>query len=276
MIFGRKAGRIPLKSIAPSYREPPTESAPPAARFAGHRFADRPDPSPTIVEPGRNSTDYILQGVFSDPDLDDLVTRQFAQFPKKPIEVVGSQRTAMQDWDWPDDHHIAKQAITIKNLGDVYDSMKKFTSDNPEELWKVYVTPGGVRAFDMANRRPTVQALDLANKLGSDPLYAQLSDSSRRWYSRISPKAGREGDFVAVPIGTMGQGTPLAANMDYVRRFHDVPIMENRIVSGQIHIPETGLRLLEDQAATLPDEARPMIDPLMSRIYAALARGQAT
>lgn len=242
------------------------------ARLAGHKFLSVASRNPEVVTVSRNMRDYIPQSANSDPAYQNLVLHKIDQYPKKPIEVTGSKAVAMQDWDWPDDAHAAKQAITINHLGDVYDSVKRFATDNPDELWKMYVTPGGVRAFDLAQQRPTYKALDLQMQLGSDPLYASLTDTAGFWNSRISGKFEREGDFVALPVGYMGQGKALPENLDYVRRFHDVPIMENRIVSGMLNIPESGLMLLEKQAGTLPKDARHIIDPLLSSVYKRLSQ----
>jgi hypothetical protein len=240
------------------------------ARLAGHKFLSMPSRNLEVITPNRNMRDYIPQSAGSNPAFDDLILHQVAQYPTKPIEIVGSKQVAMQDWDWPDDGHIAKNAITVNNLGDVYESMNRFTTDNPDELWRMYVTPGGVRAFDMASQRPAYKAFDLQGQLNSDPLYAQLTDNTGFWGARISPKMGREGDFVALPIGQMGTGQRLPSNVDYIKRFHDVPILENRVVNDQAQIPESAFALLEKQAGTLPSTARGMIDPLLSQIYGRL------
>ena len=236
------------------------------ARFAGHTFMPTVNRNLEVVIPTRNAETAIP---YSGPSgRADAVKQMYVQVTKgKPIEVTQSRNVAMQDWDWPNEGHIAQNAVTVKNLGDVYESMTKFTQDNPQELWKMYVTPGGVRAFDLANVKTPSQSYGLATELNSDPLYAGLADQSDGWPARISQKIGREGDFVAMPIGVMGQGQVNPDNLDYVRRFHDVPIMENRIVNNQLQIPESGFRLLEQQAMTLPNSARYMIDPLLSRVY---------
>lgn len=248
-------------------------------RLAGHVFTRHVQPKLNIYTPESNQRRTLTSdgmvaapGTLHSKQIAHLITNVPAE---KTIEVVGSPRVAMQDWDWPDDAHIAKQAITINHLGDVYDSMERFTRDNPDELWRMYITPGGVRAYDMAQRRDPNSAYRLQSHLNSDPLYAELSDKTGFWNTRISPKPARDNDFVALPIGSIGTGTMLRENEDYVRRFHDVPIMENRIAVGQTQLPESAYNLLEQQAQTLPGHARPMIDPILSRMYARLNNASA-
>ena len=243
------------------------------ARLAGHRFLTQVSPNLQTVAPTRNMQKVIFDDGPSQQS-GNVIDHQYVQVGTgKGLEVIGARNVAMQDWDWPDEGHIAKNAITVKNLGDVYDRMQQFTSDNPDELWRMYVTPGGVRAFDLAKQRMPYKSYELQSQLNSDPLYAGLVDQRNNWPARVSPKIGREGDFVAVPIAQMGTGVALADNQDYVRRYHDVPIMENRIVTNQLQIPESGFRLLENQANTLPSSARGIIDPLLSRVYARLSGG---
>lgn len=67
------------------------------------------------------------------------------------VDFVGSARVPMGDWDFPDAiHH--ESSVSIKDVGDVYDSLQKYTTDNPNSVWRTYLTPGGVRAFELGQQ----------------------------------------------------------------------------------------------------------------------------
>lgn len=240
--------------------------------MAGHAFKSTPGTNLASFVPTADMKRLISMNpeMIAAPPRSQAVQYKIDQTRSgKPIEVVGHPQIAMQDWDWPNEGHIAKGAITISNLGDVQENLSKFIQENPGELWKMYITPGGIRAFDLANRRPARESADfLQSRLNSDPYYAQFSAGRDVWNSRISAKPGRVDDFVALPIGTMGNGVPDPVNMDYVRRFHDIPIIENRIVNNQLSIPESAFKLIERQADSLSPGDRAGIDPLLSRLYA--------
>ena len=67
------------------------------------------------------------------------------------VDFVGSARVPMGDWDLPDAiHH--ESSVSIRNVGDVYDSLQRYTTDNPDSVWQTYLTPGGVRAFELGQQ----------------------------------------------------------------------------------------------------------------------------
>lgn len=67
------------------------------------------------------------------------------------VDFIGSAKVPMGDWDFPDAiHH--ESSVSIKNVGDVYDSLQKYTTDNPSSVWQTYLTPGGVRAFELGQQ----------------------------------------------------------------------------------------------------------------------------
>lgn len=207
-------------------------------RFAGKALIDSP------------VADLVLDTTKLDPtrSTKQIVFRQgrtnvnWKYDPKNQIEVIGFNDVPMQDWDFPDSIHQA-QAITINDLGDVYPRLKDY-ADRNNQAWRLYATPGGVRAFNLTDARMprspasenffdfTTTGADYQRQLNSDPLYGRFSRDQNRWNSRISGKPTRDADFVAYPLGTVGRGLPDPRNIDLVHRFHDVPIMENRYVSG--------------------------------------------
>ena len=152
--------------------------------------------------------------------------REYSQFDTIP----------MQDWDYPDAIHHSN-SITINNLGDVYPLLDEHARRN-NESWRLYSTPGGVRAFNLSTQAsPSTLVNDqpfssyLQAQLNSDPLYANFSLEKNTWASRLSQKPKRSLDYVAYPLGIVGQGPLNPTNLDIIRRFHDVPIIENRYVS---------------------------------------------
>ena len=67
------------------------------------------------------------------------------------VDFVGSARVPMGDLDFPGAiHH--ESSVSIKDVGDVYDSLQKYTTDNPNSVWQTYLTPGGVRAFELGQQ----------------------------------------------------------------------------------------------------------------------------
>lgn len=185
---------------------------------------------------------------------------------KGAVEYIGTSSVPMQDWDWPDTVH-PSIAVTINHLGDVYDSLVRRTVDNPSERWRLYITPGGVRAWNLTNQwEPNVAAEMLQRSLDSDPLYAEYAAKSNNWFSRISGKPKRLNDFVAFPIDEIGSALPNPVNLDIVHRYHDVPIIENRFVSEMLPdgLPRSFLPVLEEQIKTVDPRHQTRLMALLS------------
>lgn len=195
---------------------------------------------------------------------------------QKGIEWMGMNRVPMQDWDFPDPAHPAP-SVTIKNLGDAYEAMKDHVGRNPDSRWRMYLTPGGVRAWNLTENISPASYVPaggddafmpyskyLQEELGSDPLYEWYSRSSDIWSSRLSAKPNRLNDFVAYRLNDMGTGIPNPANVDLVTRYHDIPIIENRYVSGMSEkTPAMVRQLLHDQLRGLPSH---FVDPIHQRL----------
>jgi hypothetical protein len=99
------------------------------------------------------------------------------------VDFYGTAKVPMGDWDFPDAiHH--DSSVTIKNLGDTYQSVKEYTNRNPDSLWQMYLTPGGVRGFEIAEQYTPRQFMggvdpDSPNnkfaQLNIDPNYAKMA-----------------------------------------------------------------------------------------------------
>lgn len=178
---------------------------------------------------------------------------------KKGVEYISTPKIPMQDWDFPDPLH-PDAAVTIRNLGDAYENLKDFTKANPDEAWKLYLTPGGVRAWNLSGQgNPQQLAFGYQQTLNSDPLYNEYAQRSNTWASRLSGKPKRADDFVAFPLATIGEGLPNPTNVDWVTRFHDIPIIENRYVSNVDMSNTSILQKLVDQTRGLPGR---IVDPI--------------
>ncbi len=67
------------------------------------------------------------------------------------VDFIDTRNVPMGDWDFPDKIH-DPSSVSIENLGNVYDSLDRYTTDNPNSSWQVYLTPGGVRAFELGQQ----------------------------------------------------------------------------------------------------------------------------
>lgn len=214
----------------------------------------------------------------------------------KWVDFVAYDKVPMGDWDFPDAIH-DPNSVSIQSLGDVYDKLVEYTAKNPQSSWQTYLTPGGVRAFEMSQQ---MSPRGFANKgytsreappsrfkeLNIDPAYASIAVNKpipgnypniprtreiypRESYSaRISGKPGREEDFVAYPLGAIGQGRPDARNQRLIREYHDIPIMRSMAMDGMTPgiLPPTGLDLLEWHLASVPRQYREPIEIKLERM----------
>jgi hypothetical protein len=157
---------------------------------------------------------------------------------KGDLKIVGNTHLPMVDFDWPDAIHPG-ESITIKDAGDATQRLLQHTLENPESKFRVYMTPGGVHAFDMSKRvtpreyfnDPQVAAMD------PDVFYARMSKQLARapgmagpqegiFWTRTSPKPQREGDFVGLYVGDIGEGIAHPASTRQLTQYHDQPIAQ--------------------------------------------------
>lgn len=197
------------------------------------------------------------------------------------VDFVGSARVPMGDWDFPDAiHH--ESSVSIKNVGDVYDSLQKYTTDNPNSVWQTYLTPGGVRAFELGEQITPRRFAGMYRQspdnrfiqLNVDKNYARIAvDQTKKpifpnypaqsFNARISGKPGREGkDFVAYPLNIVGQGMQNPYNRRIVREYHDIPILRSMAQDGMQPgvLPVSGLELLNAHLDSIPTQYREQIE----------------
>ena len=170
-----------------------------------------------------------------------------AKDPGKIMEFVGTEQVPMADWDFPGPDHPANSITNVRTLGDAEERLQQYVSQNPESAFRLYRTPGGIRAWDLTTQASPHQYARAHKELDIDPNYARISreDSRARlnfldnspyqrpadaavFFSRISPKPGRV-DYVAQPIGEIRgakaqRDNPI--NQRFIRNWHDLPIKE--------------------------------------------------
>lgn len=157
-------------------------------------------------------------------------------------EFIGFKDTPMMDWDVAGPYHAERNA-TIRHLGDVEERIQNYLAYNPQATIKLYQTPGGYRAFDLATRQSPIAYNPSFEILDVDPDYRIISqqkpdvlryegsialNDTERFNMRINPKAGRV-DWVAQPIAQL-QGSNALIDPESLRRvrtYHDKPIQEN-------------------------------------------------
>ena len=179
--------------------------------------------------------------------LKGLGTVPTAQNPGKIMEFVGTEQVPMADWDFPGPDHPANSITNVRTLGDAEERVQQYVSQNPEAAFRLYRTPGGIRAWDLTTQANPHQYARAHKELDIDPNYARISreDSRKRlnflddspyqrpsdaavFFSRISPKPGRT-DYVAQPIGEIrGAKAQMnnPVNQKFVRAWHDDPIRQ--------------------------------------------------
>jgi hypothetical protein len=198
------------------------------------------------------------------------------------VDIIGTGKVPMGDWDFPDPiHH--DSSVSIKDVGDVYDSLLKYTTDNPNSVWQTYLTPGGVRAFELGQQMtPRKFAAGMYPQspdnrfiqLNVDKNYGKIAvDQTKQaifpnypaqsFNARISGKPGREGkDFVAYPLNIVGEGMQSPYNRRIVREYHDIPILRSMAQDGMQPgvLPVSGLELLNAHLDSIPTQYREQIE----------------
>lgn len=131
--------------------------------------------------------------------------------------------TMMLDWDMPADGHKDDRCISISKREDAYEIIHQWCQKHHSYLFKVYDTPGGVRAFCLShtfNWRNTAGyklCEHFMSRLDCDKLYTKFSCMNQNgWRARVSPKPNRENDYVAKHFMWMGYGAPTKIHINNV------------------------------------------------------------
>ena len=142
-----------------------------------------------------------------------------------PVYFTGMKKTPMVDIDLHDPlSHAAQQVVFKGGSGrkDALMNLLDYVKADRNARFRVYDTPAGIRVFNLAQRTgpsPVTHAIDKA--LGGDKFYRNMARNQEIFHSRLSPKPGRQGDFVARLLGDIGSGTPNPKNLAEVTQYHD-------------------------------------------------------
>jgi len=174
----------------------------------------------------------------------------------KNVHYVTFKNIAMGDADWSEPSHKCSECITIETISDVVTILKPWLIQKGLTA-RLYLTMGGLRWFITSKRLTPKEAdqIGFFSELPVDPLYAslamainpwkkvrtsyidrfslgvvqskQLEEFEEAWASRISPKVGRENDFVAFHIATFGEVAEDREILEELYQFHDKPIRKS-------------------------------------------------
>ncbi len=124
------------------------------------------------------------------------------------VKYITFAHVMMLDWDVPDEGHKGSECITIATKGEAISILEEFCKENKTMRFKVYETPGGVRAF--LTSRCITEGMGTMKEtmdwLKCDPLYTRFCLQRREWACRVSPKVGRANDYVARYMMEVGEG----------------------------------------------------------------------
>lgn len=115
----------------------------------------------------------------------------------------------MIDWDVDDGSHFdPERQCLVDSIGDAWETLHNFCEKNPEYKFVMYQTPGGARAFCISHRIKALsdEAGYLMDELKCDKIYVDITQQRGNFACRLTPKIGREGDYVARFIGYLGNG----------------------------------------------------------------------
>jgi hypothetical protein len=149
----------------------------------------------------------------------------YKKYETTNLEFVQTDTIPMLDWDWPNQGHKKTECVTITCLNDVIAKLKVYVKKFPTQSVRVYVTPGGVRAFFLGTKCSVAEFYEKWDgaSLSADPLYIELTKKNGGFPVRISPKPNRVGDFVATYVCTLG--APSNPEMlTVIKAVHDKPI----------------------------------------------------
>ena len=147
------------------------------------------------------------------------------------------KKTPMIDIDIKGASHLARN-VYHQGKPEALKGLFKYlkTPAGKKSLFATYETPGGIRLFDLARRRvprkyynPTGnlggrESGMLNLKLGGDPSYPPFNLRRGGYGSRLSPKPGRKGDYVAKLLDYYGSGQAIPRNVMEVKKYHDALI----------------------------------------------------
>ena len=141
-----------------------------------------------------------------------------------PMHISQFKRVPMLDIDLPDAMSHRAAQIRFKDFKSWKKNLDRYlnTKQGSKSVFDIYSSPAGIRAFDLGVRTSPIRYYNRANALGSDPWYQKFSMMRGSFASRISPKPGREGDYVAQKFLTgYGPGKVNELSQMQVAKYHD-------------------------------------------------------
>jgi hypothetical protein len=109
------------------------------------------------------------------------------------IQVAILNQVWTGEWDLSDDSIHNPLACTIKTREEAYRNVLHFCEQNPEYLFLVFDTPGGVRAFCVSHSfNPSDwESFRLHSVLNCDPFFQELTWKGKAYTARVTPKQKR-------------------------------------------------------------------------------------
>lgn len=127
----------------------------------------------------------------------------------------------MVDWDPVEEGVETDHHYTVHCKQEVFDILAARVKACPDELWRVYETPsGGIHAFLLSHSITTEEGYGIVTEMKGDLLYRDYCRRRGMWAVRVTPKVGRQGDYVARFLCHYGSGQPLPLNVKAIR-IHD-------------------------------------------------------
>ena len=133
---------------------------------------------------------------------------------ERKIQFMNLFTLLMVDWDPAAEGEDTDGHYTIRSKQEVFTILEERVANHPDELWRVYKTPsGGIHTFLLSHKVTPVEGYEILTEMRGDTLYRDMSVKRNKWGVRVSPKPGREGDFIARYIKTYGKGNPLEEHL---------------------------------------------------------------
>jgi hypothetical protein len=104
----------------------------------------------------------------------------------------------MLDFDIPNSGH-KSNCVTYPNRTEAFRGIEKLCKDKGVR-GELFTTPGGYRLF-ITSRQVKCTELHTWNKC--DPFYIEFCNFNRQFACRVSPKIGRDNDYVAKHVATL-------------------------------------------------------------------------
>lgn len=166
---------------------------------------------------------------------------------RQGFQVIWFDDLEMFDWDF-------KDGVTLEEVL----SRLEVRARQTFYAYRVYLTPGGIRAFRVGGQYTPEAFLPgwvvEAKQLGCDPAYVEITRFKQAWACRVGPKPGRGGDYVAAYWATIGEPEYTPEVLARIKQ-HDELIEKNR--PAGVEVPRNRVAQTPRDAFYLAMEERP-------------------